>query len=268
MKDFNSGLLKQLYRPAKASHKGQNGKLLVIGGSELFHAAAFWTADVASRIVDLVHFSSPVMENNELMRIKAKEKFWNGIVVPWEKVEEYIREDDCIVIGPGMVRESGEEAGDKDTGDVTNYLLKKFRDKKWVIDGGAVQEMDRELLNQQMIVTPHQGEFVRLFGEANIEMMAKRYKCTILLKGVEDVVCSQDKCVRVSGGNEAMTKGGTGDVLAGLVGALYCKNDAFLAAAAGSYINKQAGDSLYKKVGPYFNAIDLVNEIPGAMRGL
>ena len=78
MKDFNSGLLKQLYRPAKASHKGQNGKLLVIGGSELFHAAAFWTADVASRIVDLVHFSSPVMENNELMRIKAKEKFWNG----------------------------------------------------------------------------------------------------------------------------------------------------------------------------------------------
>ena len=266
MQVFERGILDRLYRPEKDSHKGMNGKLLVIGGSRLFHAAAFWTADVASRMVDLVHFSSPVMENNELMRIKAKEKFWDGIVVPWERVEEYIREDDCVVIGPGMVRESGEEAGDKDTGDVTNYLLKKFRDKKWVVDGGALQEMDRELLNERMIVTPHQGEFIRLFGEASIEAMAKKYKCMILLKGVEDVVCNQDKCVKVSGGNEGMTKGGTGDVLAGLVGALYCKNKAWLAAVAGSYINKKAGDRLYERVGPYFNATDLVSEIPGVMK--
>jgi len=250
-----------IYRPAKDSHKGQNGKLLVIGGSELFHAAAFWTADVASRMVDLVHFSSPAMENNDLMRIKAKEKFWNGIVVAWEQVDEYIKEDDCIVIGPGMTRSD-------DTKLVVDSLLKKFSDKRWVVDGGALQEVDVEVIPKTAILAPHQGEFARLFGEATIEAMAKKYKCTILLKGVEDTVCNQYKCVKVSGGNEGMTKGGTGDVLAGLVGALYCKNDAFSAAATGSYINKKAGDKLYERVGPFFNATDLVNEIPIVMKEL
>lgn len=250
-----------MYHPPKDSHKGENGKLLVIGGSELFHAAAFWTADVASRIVDLVHFSSPAMENNDLMRLRAKEKFWNGIVVAWEQVEEYIKEDDCIVIGPGMTR-------GKDTAGVVNNLLKKFIVKKWVVDGGALQEMDRELLSERMIVTPHRGEFDRLFDEASIEAMAKKYKCTILLKGLEDIVCNEHKCIKVSGGNPGMTKGGTGDVLAGLVAALYCKNGAFQAAVAGSQINKQAGDSLYKRVGPWFNATDLVNEIPRIMKEL
>lgn len=256
-------MLEQLYRPPKNSHKGENGKLLVIGGSKLFHAAAFWTADVASRIVDLVHFSSPAMENNDLMRIKAKEKFWNGIVVPWDKVEEYITEDDCVVMGPGMTRSD-------DTKTIVDTLLKKFVDKRWVVDGGALQEMNRELLNQQVIVTPHRGEFEKLFdveaSEMAVEEMAKKYKCTILLKGVEDIVCNKHKCVKVSGGNEGMTKGGTGDVLAGLVGALYCKNDAFTAAKAASEINKKAGDGLYKRVGPFFNATDLVNEIPVVMK--
>ena len=65
-----------------------------------------------------------------------------------------------------------------------------------------------------------------------------------------------------------MTKGGTGDVLAGLIASLYCKNDGFLAATAGSYINKKAGESLFKRVGYYFNSSDLVNEIPKVMREL
>jgi len=54
-------------------------------------------------------------------------------------------------------------------------------------------------------------------------------------------------------------------VLAGLVAGLYCNNEAFLAASAGVYINGLAGDRLYKKVGSYFNASDLMNEIPKVM---
>ncbi len=65
-----------------------------------------------------------------------------------------------------------------------------------------------------------------------------------------------------------MTKGGTGDVLAGLIAALATKNDPYLATIAGSYINKKAGDALYKTVGPYFNATDLANEIPKTMSEL
>ena len=95
-------------------------------------------------------------------------------------------------------------------------------------------------------------EILRLTSLAqddNVSQMAKKYNCTILLKGATDTVCSPNECVKIEGGNVGMTKGGTGDVLAGLVAALYCKNDAFLSACVGSYINKKAGERLFKRVG-------------------
>lgn len=98
--------------------------------------------------------------------------------------------------------------------------------------------------------------------------MAEKYNCIILLKSPKDIVCSPNECMEIAGGNAGMTKGGTGDVLAGLVAALYCKNDAFLSASAGSYINKKAGERLYERVGYYFNASDLADEIPRVMKDL
>ena len=279
MENFKPLFLKQLYRPPKDSHKGENGKLLVIGGSELFHAASMWALEVASRIVDMVFYSSVAV--NEAIVRKQKERFHDGIVVPQGKVEEYIEEADCVLIGPGMLRHSPGKA-DKDlddlkafafkklmqkgeTGLVVNYLLKKYPEKKWVIDGGALQVMDKNLLTKAMIITPHHKEYEMLFGKEPIELMAKKYNCTIVLKGREDVICDSEKCVVNRTGNEGMTKGGTGDVLAGLIAALYCKNEAFLAASCGAYINGLAGDRLYTMVGPYFNSSDLVREIPVVM---
>ena len=256
MRDFDPKLLKQLYRPSKDSHKGQNGKLLVIGGSDLFHSASMWSLEVASRIVDMVFYSSvPV---NEAIVKKQKERFHDGIVVPKDRLGEYIDESDCVLIGPGMDRSGA-------TKEKTNGLLKKYPRKKWVIDGGALQVMDKSLLNNKMIVTPHHQEYKILFGQAPIEAMAKKYGCTIVLKGKEDIICDQEQCLVNKTGNEGMTKGGTGDVLAGLAAALYCKNDAFLAASCGTYLNGLAGDRLYALVGPYFNASDLVREIPKTM---
>ncbi|MCX6816410.1 MAG: NAD(P)H-hydrate dehydratase [Candidatus Beckwithbacteria bacterium] len=256
MEQFNQKVLKQLYRPPKDSHKGQNGKLLVIGGSNLFHSASMWSLEVASRIVDMVFYSSvPV---NEAIVKKQKERFQNGIIVPRGKIDEYINESDCILIGPGMER--GQETKEK-----TNQLLKRHQNKKWVIDGGALQVMDKNLLNKNMIITPHHQEYKLLFGEEKIEVMAKKHKCTIVLKGREDVICNSKQCLINQTGNEGMTKGGTGDVLAGLIAALYCKNEAFLAASCGTYLNGLAGDRLYAKIGPYFNTSDLVREIPRVM---
>lgn len=100
------------------------------------------------------------------------------------------------------------------------------------------------------------------------KLFAKTYNCVILLKGEKDVVCSPNMCVEIVGGNAGMTKGGTGDVLAGLVAALACKNELFLAATAGSYINKKAGEALYEKVGYAFNASDLAEQIPQTMKQL
>ena len=87
-------------------------------------------------------------------------------------------------------------------------------------------------------------------------------------QAVQAKVCVPGECRVIEGGNAGMTKGGTGDVLAGLVAALATKNDPFLSTIAGSFINKKAGDSLYETVGPYFNATDLANQIPVTMKEL
>jgi len=251
MIDFSS---LQFAKPG--SHKGQNGRLLIIGGSHLFHAASIWALEVASRIVDLVHYSS-VPENNALV----KEKFRNGIVAARNDIESYIEEDDCILIGPGMTR-------DEETKTLTNRLLKQYPNKQWVIDAGALQMMDLSLIPNHAILTPHHGEYAHAFGNSDVSDVAKKYHCIVLLKGEKDAASNGVETQTIEGGNAGMTKGGTGDVLAGLIAALACKNDPFLATIAGSTINKKAGDDLYKTVGPFFNASDLAAQIPKTMKEL
>jgi len=257
MKPVTIDDIKKIRLPLQGSHKGQNGRLLVIGGSHLFHAASLWALTVASRIVDLVHYSS-VPENNELI----KHEFRNGIVVPRGDIGAYIEEDDVILIGPGMTR-------DDETKTLTNTLLARYPKKQWVIDAGSLQMMDLAKIPTGAILTPHHGEYAQTFGTADVADVAKKYQCIVLLKGDKDIACNaQGECRVIEGGNPGMTKGGTGDVLAGLIAALACTNDPFLATIAGSFINKKAGDALYKKVGPYFNATDLANQIPVTMKEL
>lgn len=276
---FDPAMLNKLFVPATSSHKGDNGRVLVIGGSKLFHASIFWAAQAASKFVDLVHFSSPANENNDLVRYRLKQGFWEGIVVDWGDIEHYITEDDCILIGPGMPRDEGLYPGETPTSHIVNSLLQKYADKRWVIDGGALQEVDPSLFNQNHIITPHRGEWERLVGEKHEAGSMKHAESTedqtegvkefsrthngvtILLKGEKDIVCRGDELVVIEGGNAGMTKGGTGDVLAGVVAALYCKNDAFIAAQAGSYLTKQAGEKAFEKKGFWFGAGELINEL-------
>lgn len=273
METFAAASLSELFKPVTASHKGENGKLTIIGGSSLFHGASLWSLKVASRIVDMVFYGS-TKENNQLTE-RLKGDLYDFIAVPREKIDEYIKESSAVLLGPGLPREEGREEGEPQTKDLTKALLEKFPDKKWVIDAGSLTEMDKEWLTPlkgRAILTPHKGEFEKVFGiapsEESVAEMAGKYDCIILLKGEEDIICSKEKCLKVLGGNEGMTKGGTGDVLAGLVAALACKNDLFLAACAASFINKKAGESIYKRVGPYFNASDLCDEIPKVMKEL
>jgi NAD(P)H-hydrate epimerase len=270
MEKFDTLKLKKLYVSASDSHKGQNGKLMIVGGSVLFHAASLWSLKIASRIVDMVFYSS--VDANNILVQKEKEEFRDGIIVPRDKIGDYIDEAEVILLGPGLPRKSGTEKGDDDTKLLTETLLQKYKNKRWVIDGGSLQVIDPSILPNSSIITPHHQEFQKLFNLPpsfeNAQNMAKKYNITILLKGEKDYVADNSKIIEVAGGNAGMTKGGTGDVLAGLVAALYCKNDAFLSASCGSYINKKAGESLYGKVGLYFNSSDLVDEIPIVMKKL
>lgn len=302
MNVFNVEELKKLYIPSVESHKGQNGKLMIIGGSHLFHGASLWALKVASRIVDMVFYAS-IPENNKLTE-QLKGELYDFIAIPRSEIESYIDEADAVLLGPGMIRAEGvisnvqyQISSIKEVDEIeheglqayhlTKFLLSKYPNKKWVIDAGALQMMEPEWLKQlngNVIITPHHKEFdmiklkiqnakfkivmQNLKLEEQVKLFSQEYNCLVLLKGVEDVVCSPEECIKVEGGNVGMTKGGTGDVLAGLVGALACKNDLFLAAKAASFINKYTGDELYKKVRIYFNASDLADEIPKVMKNL
>jgi len=251
----------QIKLPEAGSHKGQNGKLMIIGGSDLFHAASRWSLDVASHFVDMVFYSS-TPENNQLIK-EAKESFWNGIVVSESDRDGYVDEADVILVGPGMTRTA-------QTATMVNNLIQKFPNKKMVIDAGALQMVEPSLLNGFHLITPHQHELemvLEKIGDSGPLVRLQKSGVGILLKGRVDQIMLNDQRYSVVGGNAGMTKGGTGDVLSGLVAGLYCKHDQLTSLVVSSYINKRAGERLFEVVGPYFNATDLASAVPEVMWG-
>jgi NAD(P)H-hydrate epimerase len=289
MKFFEKNNLKKLYQPEKNSSGEDNGQVTIIGGSRLFHGAPLLSLKVASRIVDMVFFATPEPSVGKVAE-KIKSNLFSFIWIPWREADKYIKKSDAVLIGPGLMRyQSDEKKGSrknldsegKKTREITRYFLKKFSDKRWVIDAGSLQVMDRAWIPPNSILTPNYQELKRLFGnkiygvKANIreltravEEKARKYRCIIVAKGPETIVSSPREWVIVKGGNPGLTKGGTGDVLAGLTVALAAKNDPFLAASAASYIIKTAADQLYQKVGVTYNADDLAEKIPETLHVL
>ena len=275
MKTIDKNIVSKIYLPDKFSHKGQNGKLLIIGGSSLFHGASLWALKTASRVVDMVFYLST--DTNQEYADNLNKQVYDFINIKIDELNNYIKEADAVLVGPGMVRTEIKRNNIKDfklnknnienTYSLVKYLLCQYPKKKWVIDAGALQVMEVDWLKKlpEVIITPHQKEYNKLFDQKtreNIQQLAKKYNCTIVLKGPTDIICSPKVCVQNKTGNEGMTKGGTGDVLAGLVAALACKNDCLLAASAGTYITGLAGNELMDKVGTFFNASDLCEQIP------
>ena len=273
---FDSKVLKNLYNPPKKSNGEDNGQVTIIGGSSLFHGAPILSLKAASRIVDMVFFASPDPGVGRVAE-RIKSKLLSFIWVPWEDTEKYIEKSDAVLIGPGFMRFGSEKIPEakrgyenhkegRETRKITEHFLKEFRDKKWVIDAGSLQVIDPELLPKGCIITPNKKEFRLLFGYQKPEKVAKKYNCTIVLKGPETIVSSPRQSMLVKGGNAGLTKGGTGDVHAGLTVAILAKNDPFLSACAASYIVKAAADELYKKVGVNYNADDLADAIPRLLK--
>jgi NAD(P)H-hydrate epimerase len=277
MRVFDPKELSKLFVPHSQSNGEDNGQVIIIGGSKLFHGAPLFGLKVASRIVDMVFFSSPEPSVGQVAE-KIKSNLLSFIWAPWNEVDHYIEKADAVLIGPGFMRFESEkdakhvelkelDGEGKRTREITRDLLTKFPNKKWVIDAGSLQTMDVDWIPENAIVTPNKKEFEILFkakseNEQTVQEVAAKFKCNIILKGPETIVCSPSDGVIVKGGNAGMTKGGTGDVHAGLAVSLLAKNDPFLAATASSYIIKRAADNLYKKVGTYYNSDDLAIEIP------
>jgi len=297
IKRFDEKELKKLFKPAANSSKEDNGKVTIIGGSSLFHGAPILALKTASRIVDMVFFSSPEPSIGEIAK-KIKSQLGAFIWVPFAEVGEYIQKSNAVLIGPGLMRYHKKIQNSKfkiqndnlkfkikldkiglKTKKITEGLLKKFPQKQWVIDAGSLQVMSAEFIPKNAILTPNKKEFEMLFkskfqnpkskiaieNSKLIEFLkenSQKYNCIIVLKLAQTIVCSPEKLVLVEGGNAGLTKGGTGDVLAGLTVGLAAKNEPFFAACAASFILKKMADQLYKKVGFAYNADDLAEKIP------
>lgn len=270
---FDKSWLKKLYQPKIDSLGEDNGQVTIIGGSKLFHGAPLLSLKVASRIVDMVFLASPEPSVGGVAE-RIRSKLLSFIWIPWQEVDSYVQKSDAVLIGPGFMRYRSEaqnsklktqnyvdEEGEK-TREITKRFLTKFADKRWVIDAGSLQVMDTKWIPKGAILTPNKKEYAYLFGKQKPEAAAEKHSCIIVVKGPEAKVCSPDKCIEIKNGNPGLTKGGTGDVLAGLTVALLVKNEAFLAAASASFIAKAAADMLYKKVGPDYNSDDLAEKIP------
>src|SRR3989344_7790940 len=105
---FDPKELKELYKPAEDSNGEDNGSVVIIGGSSLFHGAPLLSLKVASRICDMVFFTSPEPSLGKIAE-NFKSKLFSFIWVPWEEVDKYIEKSDAVLIGPGFLRFKSEK---------------------------------------------------------------------------------------------------------------------------------------------------------------
>jgi NAD(P)H-hydrate epimerase len=160
---------------------------------------------------------------------------------------------------------------------VTLVRRLKEMNVKLLLDASAlVPDVLPEIKGTNAIVTPHAGEYRRLFGSdagkgekervANVQAMAAEYGITVLLKGPTDVISDGKKVGANRTHNCAMTVGGTGDVLSGLAAGLLCKMESFEAALLAAYFNGLAGNLSFNRVGLHMTSTDLLEDLPRAMK--
>ncbi len=128
-------------------------------------------------------------------------------------------------------------------------------------------------LKTPAIVTPHQNEFEQLFGRSIknlngvdkaklVEETAKKYKVIILLKSIDDIISDGKNTEIIKGGNQGLTKGGTGDLLSGLTTSFYTRSSAIDSAMMASWLLKKSAEALYPRFGYWYNINRLIEIIP------
>ncbi|AEH25547.1 bifunctional ADP-dependent NAD(P)H-hydrate dehydratase/NAD(P)H-hydrate epimerase [Pyrococcus yayanosii] len=259
----------------KGEHKGQNGRLLIIGGSEDYFGAPYLAAKAASYLVDLVFLTMPeysarrIGDPNLILRPVEGSNF---ALKHLENVLTIAEKVDAVVIGPGI-------GVDENTKAFVREFIRRCG-RPMVIDADALKAIAGDLdalRGKRFVLTPHAGEFRMLFGElppaglkeraATVMKKAKEIGGVILLKGSYDVISDGKTWKYNKTGNRGMTTGGTGDVLAGIVGALLALgNEPLRAASVGAFLNGLAGDMVKEEKGENFTALDVAEKIPNATR--
>jgi len=260
------------------SRKGDNGITLIIGGSYIYHGAPILSSIAALRSgTDLVYTAVPKINVQSTRSISP-----NLIVIPLmdqkltrgtvrKLIGNLPKNLDSATIGMGLYIADIE---------ALKILVKSLTDNdvRLSLDASALRSEILPLLkHKNVVVTPHAGEFNRLFGEVPsdnkakrislVEKYAKENSITILLKGPTDIISDGNTTYLNPKKTSSMTVGGTGDVLSGLVAGLLAKNRNTLeSAAAASFINGLAGKLAQKKFGFHITSMDLIELLPSVMK--
>jgi len=249
--------LRSLIRPRAQSHKWQNGSVLIIGGSHRYHGAPLLAVSAAARFVDIVHFACEKNYKNILPRMRGK--LFEFIPVFSRELSTYIRHVDVVLMGPGLELNARNKK-------LVRSIQKRFPRKRMVIDAGAFRLADLTLINKNSILTPNKNEYADVFHSAqtpsDVARLSHSLHCTIVAKGPKTYIAHNGECATNNTGNAGLTKGGTGDVLAGLIAAFFCKNDAFKSAKAASFLLGKTAETLWKKRSFAFSASDVLASIP------
>jgi hydroxyethylthiazole kinase-like uncharacterized protein yjeF len=261
-----------LKRPA-TNHKGDAGRVLVIGGGPYSGAPALAALSALRAGADIVTVAAPKNVSDIIASFSPDliVRALSGDILLKEDIDllaRLISRHDVVVMGMGLGTE-----------DETICAIEKIVPlcKKAVIDADALLPRLVPLLNKKIIITPHTGEMKRLSGldvphdlKERVKMIkdfANDNDVTVLLKGAVDIISDGVEVRANRTGNAGMTVGGTGDVLAGLTSALFARCDSPLeAAASGAFINGAAGDLAFKEFGYGLLATDVIDQIPEVMK--
>lgn len=239
----------------KISHKGDYGKVAILGGSYGMAGSCFLSSSAALRIgAGLVYLIVP-SSISDILQIKLCEQIINTIDSPilkynkliFNQILGYLDDKDVLAIGPGMGQEPS-------LNELVGNIIDKF-DGKIIIDADGLNAVAKDisvLRKKNIILTPHLKEFSRLSGlsinEINADRIeiakefARKYGIILVLKSEETIVTNGYNLYINKLGNPGMATAGSGDVLTGVIAGLLPIMDEFDAARLGVYLHSLAGD--------------------------
>ncbi len=272
-------------RPRRSqSKKGDFGRIAIVGGSNVFSGAPALAGMSAYRAgADLVSVVAPEPVVPAIRSYSANlmvASTGTEIVTPGavELILGYVRNSDVMVLGPGLGRAD-------ETREAVLEIVRTLSSDghRMVIDADGLKLLAGsgiKLGPDNCVLTPHWGELGVIIGEdignphdldnriARAISAAKMYDSTILLKGAIDVIAQPNGRYKLNKtGVPAMTVGGTGDVLTGIVAAFLARGKgAFAAASAAAFVSGRAGEAAFDMFGDHIVATDCIDQIPSVMR--
>ena len=263
-------------RPAD-SHKGQYGRLLVIGGSEIFSGAPTLVALAAYRTgVDLVNVAAPERAAQSIASFSPSIitiKLPGNILASSHLriLNEHVQKASAIAIGPGLGLA-------KETASAARKIISlAIRQKKpMLIDADALKALGvvrKRMFDESVVITPHASEFEAVSGKSPSRDLKTRMNevrefsslsgAVTVLKGHTDMISDGTRLKLNNTGNPGMTVGGTGDVLSGIIAGLMAQGlEPYKAAVAGTFVNGAAGDLAAEHYGFHLTPTDLIEHIP------